>query len=254
MSEQTKREQLNAKIAALLSHTVENGCTEDEALAFATRARALMDEYGLSMTDIEVKAEPIDDLMIERPTTQQMAAVDYCMNGLEKYCSVDMWFSSDYDRKTGKLRRYARLIGQRQDALFAKHLYEVIATAIESEATTHYYKDAVGKAEWAPLTNREKRVAWASFQVGMAHRVNERLIAMAKAAEPVAQTSNGTALVPLKNAAVAEYRAGLNLHFGKRVAGKSAGDYAAYSRGHAAGDRVNLNRPIGGSTPRGRLH
>ena len=48
-----KRESLIMKIRALLSKTVENGCTENEALAAATLAATLMEEYDLTFKDVE---------------------------------------------------------------------------------------------------------------------------------------------------------------------------------------------------------
>jgi hypothetical protein len=43
----TKRDELLAKIRALLAKTIENGCSEHEALAALSKARAMKDAYGI---------------------------------------------------------------------------------------------------------------------------------------------------------------------------------------------------------------
>ena len=52
------REHLLDKIRALLSKTTENGCTEAEALTALAKARAMMDAYEVTETDLQLtKAE-----------------------------------------------------------------------------------------------------------------------------------------------------------------------------------------------------
>lgn len=46
-----------ARIRALLMKTVDNGCTEEEAMAAAAKAGELMDRYGLESSEVEIRAE-----------------------------------------------------------------------------------------------------------------------------------------------------------------------------------------------------
>jgi hypothetical protein len=48
----TEREKLIRKISALLSKTVERGCTEGEAHLARTHAHKMMQKYGIDMRDI----------------------------------------------------------------------------------------------------------------------------------------------------------------------------------------------------------
>ena len=72
----TQREGLLDKIRALLAKTVGSGCTESEALAALSKARAMMDAYAvgddeLSLTKEEkaiLRREPTE---LERPTQDQ---------------------------------------------------------------------------------------------------------------------------------------------------------------------------------------
>ena len=47
------RDSLIKKIKALLGKTIENGCTEDEAMTAAAHAATLMEQYDLTFKDIE---------------------------------------------------------------------------------------------------------------------------------------------------------------------------------------------------------
>jgi molybdopterin biosynthesis enzyme len=48
------RENLLDKIRALLAKTVENGCTENEAMAAIDKARAMMDAYEVTEADLQL--------------------------------------------------------------------------------------------------------------------------------------------------------------------------------------------------------
>ena len=46
-----------ARIQALRAKTVDRGCTEQEALAAAGKVAELLDRYGLSLSEVELKEE-----------------------------------------------------------------------------------------------------------------------------------------------------------------------------------------------------
>src|SRR5690554_91936 len=52
--ESEQRRRLAQRIRALRNKTVENGCTEGEALAVAAKASDLMDKHDMSLTDMEM--------------------------------------------------------------------------------------------------------------------------------------------------------------------------------------------------------
>ena len=93
-----------------------------------------------------------------------------------------------------------------------------------------------------------------SFRVGMASRINARLIEMAAARDGAAKTGSGTALVVVKNAVVDAAFEKLGLQFLRRGAGLDKGARrSSHARRSAAGDRVNLSRPVGGGAVPPRL-
>ena len=56
----TERDRLKARIAALLAKTVENGCTEGEALSAAAKVAELLDRHALSLSDVEIRESPCE--------------------------------------------------------------------------------------------------------------------------------------------------------------------------------------------------
>ena len=220
-------EAVSKRIRALLSKTIENGATEAEALAAATKARELMDRYRLSMTDVEIQSEPVIQELDDRPNKRRYAAADYAAHGICAYCGVRSWLRREHQAT----RRV--WLGFKPDVEMAKYLYAMIDSTIKQELATFQsqrgYKD---------------RGETSSFQLGMAIRINERLHDMAKQLEPIAKTATGTALVVVRNAVVNAAYAQLHLKFGAASRGMSLRSSSAYSAGKAAGERANLSRPL----------
>jgi hypothetical protein len=247
MSDINARDAIAHRIRSLLAKTVENGATEAEALAAAAKARAIMDAHRLSQSDIEVQEEPIDLELVDRPVDHKSAAVDACLYGIEAYCGVETWFRTSFDNGTKVRKRRLVIFGLRSDVQMAKYLYQMIAASIRLE-TAAFARANQNSWRDAPTTRKINQ----SFQVGMARRVGQRLSELAQTANATAKTSDGTALVVVKNAVVQQAFADLGLTMGRGLAGLKAFDHGAYHAGQAAGDRVNLSRPIDGAA-QGRI-
>jgi hypothetical protein len=66
----TQREGLLDKIRGLLAKTIENGCTESEALAALAKARAMMDAYAVGDDELDLTKEEKAILRREPPGTK----------------------------------------------------------------------------------------------------------------------------------------------------------------------------------------
>ena len=53
-------DKLKLRIQALRAKTIDNGCTEDEALSAAAKVAELLDRYDLSLTDIDIREAPCE--------------------------------------------------------------------------------------------------------------------------------------------------------------------------------------------------
>jgi hypothetical protein len=125
------------------------------------------------------------------------------------------------------------------DVEMARYLYEMIGGTIAVECQ-RWQRSADYQEAYS------RRSASASFKIGMASRISARLKQMALDLAPVAKSATGTALVVVKGAAVAKAYAELGLRLSSSRAGGSIRDGRGYAAGKAAGDRVNLSRPIAG--------
>jgi hypothetical protein len=229
-----------AKVRALLAKTEENGCTEAEALSAAEMARKLMDAHRLTQSDVEIVAEPIDDILLDRPTiTDRNVPIDFCMIGLERYCGVKTW----RERRRwpdGRVAMKCRMLGLKPDVQMASYLYQLINTALASDA-----KRAAGAFQ-----GDVRRTYIQSFQFGMAQRISARLTEMAHALEPVAKTSDGTSLVVVKQSAINDAFAALGMQLRTSRTRARAINHGAYRAGQSAADGLNLGRPVGGQSQR----
>lgn len=219
------QERVIAKLQKLKEMTVANGASEQEAITAAKAMRELMDQHNLTLTDIEIKQEEVIEETFDRESVYEIDGTDHCIQGLERYCGVKIWFTKRYeaDFLTGHTTkvRLLSIFGRKPDTQMAHYLYEVIGEAIKQESKFL------------------KGVQRTLFETGMATRVNERLIAMVEALEPVAKTASGSALVVVKNALVEEA-------FAKRGLKLKMNKYTAFTsiEGYKAGDKVRLDRPI----------
>ena len=180
---------------------------------------------------------PIEDMMFEARNAEKLAAVDLCLFGIDAYCGVKTWYMWRFGSGLKGVRQ-VRMLGLPADCEMAKYLYLLIAQAIDGEV-----KAFAVKGYNAADTRRINQ----SFSVGMARRVRDRLEQMARELEPVAVTATGTALVVVKGALVEHAFAELGLKMSRGSRGPQARDHGAYAAGRAAGDRVNLSRPISGA-------
>lgn len=223
------------RIKALLAKTVTNGCTEQEAMAAATKAGELMDRYSLSMSDVEIKAEKcatggFGDMF------KPLHDVRYAASAIGRFCGCRTWFQG------GRIEFF----GLPQDIEVAKFLVDLVRNSIESAFKVFL------KSDERPIDNRTdkkmcNKIVRRPFMVAMAQRVGVRLNEMSAAREATAMTSTGTSLVVVRNAVVNEQYKDLALKLRAKRSGAVRGHNAVFAAGRKAGDRVNLTTGIGGS-------
>ncbi len=234
MSQAGEVEKVKARIRALAEKTVSNGCTEAEALAAAEMVGRLLERYALSMQEIDVRAAECVQVEIRLPGMRRRP-IDGCVPAIARFCDCKVWLARDAAGAA-----YA-FFGFAPDTEMAAYLYTVVDRAMASEALR--FKAA------ARLSGTVLARAGRSFQHGMAARLAERLEAMHQAREAAvgARRATGTALILIKHQVVAEaFRAaGVRLRSGG--GGRLRINPSAYRSGIAAGDRINLERPVGSS-------
>jgi hypothetical protein len=234
MSEAGKaaRERAKRIIGELRKKTEEQGCTEEEALSAATRIGELLEKYDLSMDEADVRDDASNCRQIE-----VFAADDYAgtlVTGIGKFCTLIVY----QNKHEGHACKYV-MFGTPQDLEMAEYLYEMCAYAMDDGWSE--YMEQYGYS-------LKKR---GSYRMGFASRVYRRLMEL-KAARDARARATGTALVLLKDQLVKSEFGKTGVRLGKATKQQSA-DPHAYGHGRAHGDRVNLERPIGGGADGARI-
>lgn len=221
------REKFAARIRALRSKTVENGCTEAEAMAAAELLAKLLDQYNMTLDEAELRASPFDQARMEED---------------DAYVAPWLWIVADGIAYLTNARTWKQRPGERDAVMFfglqhevevACYLLEICATAMQGEVKRHFTRvRAFGSGD--------RRRAARPFLNGMADRLRLRIRAM-RPPDPV-----GTGLMVLHNALVDTglADAGIKLQSGKGAPDLEA--FAGYSDGVKAADRVSLNPGLDG--------
>lgn len=183
-------DKLRTRIQGLRAKTIDNGCTEGEALAAAAKVAELLDRHDLSLTDVEIRAAPCERREYETRRKKRIP-LDDCVGAIAEFCDCRVWREKD---PAGE-GRYV-FFGLRADVEVAHYLTEVIDTAVRSELGR--YKTS---PEYQRFRHQERHLANASFTLGMVASIADKLMAM-KAGRDEVINGTGRGLVVLKTAVV----------------------------------------------------
>lgn len=227
-----KREKIATRIQALLNKTVNNGCSEEEAMTAAEMVGKLMKEYDLSMTEIEFKDENF--ITHEILTESRVAShIHTLLSAIAYFTDTKVWFSRN------DVIKYS-FFGSEKDTQIADYIYHLISNTIKVEIEK-YKKTTAYKS--SSINGKTKTT---SFAVGMVSRLDTRLRDMKN--NVVVESSDCTAIVPInKTAIVTEQFAKLNMRLKTSKASRTVNSNDAYNSGQAAGDKVNITSGLGAS-------
>jgi len=83
-------DKLKVRIQALRAKTIDNGCTEDEALSAAAKVAELLDRYDLSLTDVELRAAPCERRVYGTHRKKRIP-LDDCIGAIAHFCDCRVW-------------------------------------------------------------------------------------------------------------------------------------------------------------------
>jgi Protein of unknown function (DUF2786) len=227
----TKRESTIEKIKALLSKTVENGCTEAEMMAALTRAQALQDTYVITAEELQL-AKDEEAVLGDSPSDPNDPHNIRWQIGwvVSKFCGCKAWA----ERLTK--RRHIRFCGAPADVELAVWMLEHLTDFVSDQLVRHVMTSIAPR--------KERRRVIREFIIGCIDRIGERVSDLSKQSE-AARTSNARELVVIKSAAIDMKLKELGLHF--RGGGSCGGvneDSAAFTAGRAAGNAATFGRPV----------
>lgn len=219
------------KIRALMAKSIDNGATEAEAVAAAAKAKELMDKYQITMSETELREEGCEGTSHKGYKRGFNVKRRLGLNvGL--FCECRVWFS----KQGGALQFF----GIKSDKDFAIWLVLALESFVwaqhdrnrtELEQRGDYYNWAIGR----------------SFVEGCIDRLNKRLKDETRKRKPK-QMATGTDLMVVKQQLVQNEFEKLGVKLNRRTFQAKVTDELAYTAGQAAGDKANLNRPMGAAT------
>ena len=231
MSDQTRKAVLK-KLRAFAQRTVENGCTEAEAIAAAEAMQKLQHEYNMTLTDADIlDAEYVTEKM--QLGNQRMHPVVGAVMGVAIFTSTKMY-------KSGAT---LFIFGEKHKVDNAIYLISTIQSAMELEFLNYRGTEAYLRETWY----HHGQTIRSSFMNGMAHRLYHRLLQMHKELmeqDVTVSPTTGNSLVVLSDKALEEAfrRQNPNLRSGRRqTTSRSANASAA---GRSAANRVGLRSGV----------
>jgi hypothetical protein len=183
-------DKLRTRIQGLRAKTIDNGCTEGEALAAAAKVAELLDRHDLSLSDVEIREAPCERREYETHRKKRIP-LDDCIGAIAAFCDCRVW----REKNPAGEGRYV-FFGLRSDVEVAHYLTELVDTAVRSELGR--YKTG---ADYQRFRHQERHLANASFALGMVASIADKLMAM-KAGRDEVINGTGRGLVVLKAAVV----------------------------------------------------
>jgi hypothetical protein len=234
------RDKLLDRVRALFNKTVENGCTEAEAMAALTRARAMMDAYEITADDLKLAKEQAAILKHSEQEHDPHGIRWSLLSSVGQFCDCQSWGKSVRYRSRDRLLTFA---GLPSDVDLAHWLLDSLTNFVLAALADHLVVNPVSKGE--------RRLNIRSFVEGITDRLCERLNAETKKSKAKAadnstqQGERSRALVVIKSAAIdalmeaegIKVRMVTTYRRGQR-------NQDSYDAGYRAGRNASFGRPV----------
>ncbi|RYY10320.1 MAG: DUF2786 domain-containing protein [Alphaproteobacteria bacterium] len=232
-------DKLIGRIQALRAKTVEQGCTEQEAMTAAAKVAELLDRYGLSLSELDLRGQSCEGAAVETER-KRAGPIDDCVPATAAFFDCRVWGEKD---GVGRLRYV--FFGLPADVAAARYLYDLVDQAFTRE--TALFKSG---ETYAALPSGLRRTATNSFQIGLGRGIIAKLHDLRTRREVVLRGPSGRDLVVLKADIVEAEMAALGLSLQSRS--RSGGRRLlkdAFDQGHAAGLDFEYTPGIGNAAP-----
>ena len=237
-SKDAELDRLIGRIQALRAKTVEQGCTEQEALAAAEKVAELLDRYGLSLSELDLRRQTCEGSAVETER-RRAGPVDDCVPAAAAFFDCRVWS----EKNASGMLRYV-FFGLPADVAAARYLYDLIEQAFETETA----RFRAGKTYAAAPTGL-RRTASNSFQIGLGRGITAKLHSVRQAREATLRRASGRDLVVVKASIVETELAALGLQL--RARNRSGGRRVlrdVFEQGHEAGLGFEYTPGVGHSS------
>ncbi len=230
------REELDkvlSRIQALRGKTVEQGCTEAEALLAAGKVAELLDQYGLTLSEIDMKAQSCAGEGIET-NRRRRSPLDECAGAIAGFCDCRTWYEMT---PLGHIRHI--FFGLPADVAGARYLYEKIDEAFETETAAFKRSELYDQHPSA-----KRRSATASFQAGLGHGICAKLNRLKRERDAAFRASGGRDLVPVKRHVIDDELAALGMRLKVLQTGRKNLLAMAYKKGRVTGENLEWEEKL----------
>lgn len=221
------REKLAARIRALRAKTVENGCTEGEAMAAAEKLAQLLADHNMTLDEADLRASPFT-----RHDHVGVGAVGLKLwkvaSAIAALTNTRTW-TGGREAPTG-----ITFLGLSHEVDVAAYMLAICERAMRTEAS-----NLMRGVRHLPQIKQAAKIV--PFIDGMADRLARRI------REMIPPAPTGTGLVVLRNALIDQEMARQGIELEDGGPARRPLDTAAYRAGVAAGDKVALNRGLHGA-------
>ena len=227
--------------------TIDNGCSEAEAMLAARKLSELQTKYNVSLTELDVQEMDFEINYFE--AGKRKHPVVCATSGIRDFCQVEILLHS-YTRRSETTSGNISFFGAPHNVQNALYLMNLIRATMEQEFSQF-------KTQWEYQDLRMRhhpQSIRSNFLNAMGFRISERLKEMAQAEREQVkeQASTGTDLIVLAdNKRVQAWRKMFPSI--RKSSGRNAGTGGAGAAGRAAGNRASLNRGVGSGSSGGTL-
>ena len=221
-------DKLKGRIQALRAKTIDNGCTEQEAIAAAAKVAELLDRHDLSLSDVELRAALCERIVFQTGRKKRIP-LESCVGAIAHFCDCRVWREALPGGEIGYV-----FFGLRPDVTVAHYLADMIDNTVRTELGRYKTSPAYLK-----FRHNERALANSSFALGMIASIAGKLTAM-KDARDVANRGGGREIVVLKSTTVDTELIRLGLTLRRASGGRRMVSPDAFDAGSAAGQALSI--------------
>ena len=221
------------RIRGLRAKTVEQGCTEQEAMAAAEKVAELLDRYGLSLSELDLRKQKCEGIGVETGRKRR-GPIDDCIGTVAAFFECKVWAETNHD---GTIRYI--FFGMPGDVQASAYLYDLIVQAFASETAVFQRGEYYGSLDSSP-----RRSATTSFHTGLAHGIIGKLQTLRAARDAARDQTGGRGLVPVKRSILDEEMEQLGLSLRSVQAPRRHIIRDAYGAGKEAGEKFEYRAGI----------
>ncbi len=218
------------RIRALRAKTTAQGCTEQEALAAAAKVAELLERYGLSLSELDIRKQACEGFGVDTGRKKQ-APQDRCVPTIAHFCDCKAW-----EEKTPEGAIRFVFFGLPADVEAARYLYDLVGVTFDTETASFKNGEVFSKFDAV-----QRRGAVNSFRIGLANGIDTKLDKLKSDRQAAMRKSTGRDLEPIKTSVIDDELDKLGMRFERKVRRRRRVVVDAFEAGRDAGRKFEIH-------------